>query len=262
MAISKDSADILKTIDIHCHLQHEQFDPDRESVIREAKEKMEFLIVSGARPDWNREAISLAKLHQGFIFATIGMHPMDAQKMTEKEFNDEIDFTVANRENIAGIGEVGLDFHWEKDESKRALQRERFIKYIELAKEINKPLVVHSWNAESEVLKVLQSCDAKSVVLHCFSGNKIVLSGALSSGYYISYSPIIAFSKLHKKLARDTPLDRIMIETDAPYLDPNHGRNVPWNTIIAAEKIASAKNIDVRDVVSAAISNARKVFGI
>lgn len=252
----------IKTMDTHCHLQHSWFDEDRDSVIAEAKKRMHFIIESGARPDWNRGAIALSEKHKGFIYATAGLHPMDAQKASASDFEKEIDFIRESKGKIVGVGEVGLDYHWEKDEKIRALQRERFSRFISLADEIGKPLVIHSWDGEVDAVDILSREASGTVVMHCFSGKKEELLKALDLGYYISFSTQILASKNHRRLAKFTPLERMLLETDAPYLGPNREKNMPWNTLLAAEKIAAVKDVEVGDVVKVALENAKKVFGI
>ncbi len=252
----------MKVIDVHCHLQHEKFTPNRDEVIAEAKEKMEFLIVAGANPEWNRGAISLSEKHKGFIYAVIGLQPVDAVKRSEEEFEEELGFIRKQAKKIVGIGEIGLDYHWIKDDKERAIQRERFEKLLKLAEELKLPVVIHSWDAEAEVVEILSKHNLKAVVMHCFSGSKEVMDRALTLGYYISFSTAIAFSKSAKKLARDCPLDRMLVETDAPYLDPAKGINMPWNTAIVIRKIAESKKISEDDILSKVVENARKIFGI
>jgi len=251
-----------KTVDVHCHLQHEKFTPNRDEVIAEAKQKMEFLIVAGANPEWNRGAITLSEKHKGFIYAVVGLQPVDAIKHSEKEFQEEISFIRKNAKKIVGIGEIGLDYHWVKEEKERELQKERFEALLSLAEELNLPVVIHSWDAEPEAVDVLSKHKLKSVVLHCFSGSKEVMEKALAQGYYISFSTAIAFSKSAKKLARDCPLERMLIETDAPYLDPEKKINMPWNTAIVVKKIAEAKKLPEEAVLSQVVKNAKAVFRI
>ncbi|VVB60551.1 Tat-linked quality control protein TatD [uncultured archaeon] len=252
----------MKVIDVHCHLQHEKFTPNRDEVIAEAKKKMEFLIVAGANPQWNRGAISLSEKHKGFIYAVVGLQPVDAIKHSEKEFAEELEFIRKNAKKIVGVGEIGLDYHWVKDEKEREIQRQRFEKLLSLAEELKLPVVIHSWDAEAEAVEILSRYELKSVVMHCFSGSKEVMEKALAQGYYISFSTTIAFSKTAKKLARDCPLERILVETDAPYLDPAKGINMPWNTAIVIKKIADAKKSAEYEVLSKVVENAKKVFGI
>ncbi len=252
----------MKTIDVHCHLQHEKFTPNRDEVIAEAKKKMQFLVVSGANPEWNRGAISLAEKHGGFIYATIGLQPVDAIKHSEKEFLAELEFIRKNSGNIVGIGEIGLDYHWVKGEKERELQKERFEKLLNLAEELNLPAVIHSWDAEEDAVSLLSRHRLKGVVMHCFSGDKAVMEKALAQGYYISFSTAIVFSKNARKLARDCPLERILVETDAPYLDPEKKINMPWNTTIVIKKIAEAKKLAEEKVLARILENAKSVFGI
>ncbi|MBU4246448.1 MAG: TatD family hydrolase [Nanoarchaeota archaeon] len=252
----------MKYIDIHCHLQHEKFTPNRDEVIREAKEKMEFLIVAGANPQWNRGAITLSEKHNGFIYAVIGLQPVDCVKHSENEFADELEFIRKSAKKIVGIGEIGLDYHWIKDDKERVLQRERFEKLLKLAEELNLPVVIHSWDAESDAVEILSKHNLKAVVMHCFSGSREVMERALARGYYISFSTAIAFSKSAKKLARDCPLERMVVETDAPYLDPEHKINMPWNTEIVIKKISEAKKLPEERILEQIIKNAKMVFGI
>ncbi len=253
----------MKTIDIHCHLQHEHFDKDREKIIREAKDKMHFLIVSGAKQNWNISALELHKKHSNFIYATLGLHPCDAIRTSEKEFENVLEFIVRNKKDIVGIGEIGLDYHWIKEKRSQQKEKEKFKRLLELSKDLRLPVVIHSWDAEAHAVKMLNDEDIKKAVMHCFSGKREDLVRALQSGYYISFSTQILFSKRHKKLAKNTPLNKILIETDAPWLDPNHGRrNMPWNTLIVAEKIATLKKMQTEEVLNQVVGNARDVFGI
>jgi len=252
----------MKYIDIHCHLQHEKFTPNRDDVIAEAKKKMEFLIVAGANPEWNRGAITLSEAHKGFIYSVIGLQPVDAIKHSEKDFLGELECIRKSAKKIVGIGEIGLDYHWIKDDKERAIQRDRFEKLLSLAEELTLPVVIHSWDAESDAVEMLSKHKLAAVVMHCFSGDKVVMEKALSLGYYISFSTAIAFSKSAKKLARDCPLERMLVETDAPYLDPAKGINMPWNTAIVVKKIAEAKKIDEKEILLKVVENAKKLFKI
>lgn len=250
-----------KLTDTHCHIQHEKFKDDLGETISKTEQKMAFTVVSGANKEWNRKAIDISKNSKN-IYATIGLHPIDAEKMSEKEFNEELDFIEKNANNIVAIGEIGLDFHWEKDEKLRVLQKERFVQFLNLSKKINLPVVIHSWDAEKEVLDILEKEKMKKVVMHCFSGNLELMEKALELGYYISISTIILRSKSTRKLARDCPLDKMLLETDAPYLWLDGERNVPWNTEYAAEKIAKIRKITKDEVLDATLNNAKKIFGI
>ena len=253
----------MKTIDCHCHIQDVKYKDDFEEFSRELKEKCLFAIVSGANKQWNRDAIGLAKKYPGLIYATIGLHPIDAVKLSESEFEEELKYIEENVDNIVGVGEIGLDYHWEKDEGKREIQKKRFIEFLRLAKRIDKPVVIHSWDAEDDCVTILKEENMQNVVMHCFSGKRPVMERALSYGYYISFSTNMLFSKLLRKLSRDCPVEKMLIETDAPYLDPNHtGKNMPWNTLLSVKKIAGMKKMDEDVLLKTIIKNAEKVYGI
>ena len=182
--------------------------------------------------------------------------------MSKADFEAELDWIRLNKDKIIGVGEVGLDYHWEKDEKMQALQKERFSQFISLANEINKPIVIHSWDGEADAVDILSREVKVPVVMHCFSGKVDVLLRAIELGYYISFSTQILASKNHRRLAKNTPLEVMLLETDAPYLGPNREKNMPWNTLLAAEKIAVIKGVTVEEVVKVALGNAKKVFGI
>ena len=252
----------LKNItDTHCHIQHEKFKDDLDSVLNEIVGNMAFAIVSGANVSWNRKAIEISSKHKN-IYSTIGLHPMDAAKLTKDEFDNELKFIEKNSSLIVGIGEIGLDWHWEKDDKMRTIQKKRFVAFLTLAKKLGHPVVIHSWDAESDVLDILERENMKKVVMHCFSGNLDELSRALNLGFYISVSTVIMRSKGTRKIARDCPMDRMLLETDAPYLWLNGERNVPWNTEAAAEKIAQIRKITKEEVLDTTLKNAKRVFGI
>ncbi len=250
----------LKPVDTHAHIQHERY-KNREQVIQDTIKKTEFTIISGANREWNREAIKIASKHSN-LYATIGLHPLDAQKLSADEFKKELKYIEDNKDNIVGVGEVGLDHHWEKDEDMRTLQKERFIMFIELANKLNKPLVIHSWDAEPDAIEILKKHAKTSVIMHCFSGKRETLEKCLDLGYYISISTMILMSKNTKKIAKNTPIEKMLLETDAPYLDPDHDINYPWKTELSAKKIADIKDITTEEVIRQTTKNAREVFEI
>ena len=233
-----------KTIDCHCHIQDEKYKNNFCKFAEELKQKCLFVIVSGANKKWNREAIELSKKYPKLIYSTIGIHPIDATKMTENDFEDELKFIQNNKKNIVGIGEIGLDYHWEKDKKIQELQKRRFEQLLCLAIKIKKPVVIHSWDAEEDAINILKKYNLKNTIKHCFSGKRVEMQKAISLGYYISFSTNVLFSKQLRKLAKNCPIENMLIETDAPYMDPNHtGKNMPWNTYLSIKKIAEFKKL-------------------
>ncbi len=251
----------MKLIDIHCHIQHEKY-KDIESVIREASEKMEFIVVSGASSSWNSEAVRISE-ENDFVYSTIGIHPIDCVKMSDAEFNKEMKYIISqvNNKKVVAIGEIGLDYYWFKKEAERELQKKRFLEQIKIARDHGLPIVIHSRDAESETLDILEKENVRDVVMHCFAGKRDSLERSLKNGYYISVSTNIARSKSIKKIARDTPLDKLLIETDAPYMSPVQGEiNYPWNTSVVLNKISEIKKIPEEEILKIVIENAKRIF--
>lgn len=245
-------------IDTHAHLVFPEFDKDREDIIAEARKKMTAIIASSARYDESLKVMELCRKHRGFIFASLGYHPVEGT-----ELEKTIQLIRDSKENIVAVGEVGLDFHWVKDKEKQELQRNVFERFINLAKEIKKPLVIHSWDAERDCYDMVQESGVECI-FHCYSGKKDLAEEIIKSGFFISISTNVMFSKSLRKVARDLPLDRILLETDAPFLDPDRDRkrNVPWNIELSARKIAEIRKISKDIVIKATTENAIKLFGL
>jgi TatD DNase family protein len=261
-------------IDIHAHLCFPEFDSDREKVVKKCEELMTAVIVSSARYDEGLCALKLCKNHKK-LFSTIGYHPTEGGDSPETV----MELIRKNRAKIVGIGEVGLDYHWEKDEKKRERQKEIFSRFISLASKLEKPLVIHSWDAEQDCYEMVKGFN-EPVIFHCFSGQKeLALEILKHSNHFISFSTQILFSKNHRKLAKSVPLERMTLETDAPFLSPikyfqekgekskllagfDPKLNYPWNVRLAAEKIAEIKGIKAGEVLEKTTENAKGVFGL
>lgn len=244
-------------IDIHAHLAFPDFDEDRASVIEKCREELSGVIVSSARYDEGLKALKIQEENPGFIFVTLGYHPTDGGINYEKV----IELIKQNKDKISGVGEVGLDYHWEKDPGKRNGQKMVFQKFIDLAKEINKPLVIHSWDAEWDCFDMIKNSGLK-VVFHCFSGPVELAKQIIDAGFYISMSTHVIFSKHHRKLARIIPMDKLLLETDSPFLDPNKEKNFPWKIKLSAGKIAKINNTTKEEVLENAKKNAVKLFDL
>ncbi len=218
------------------------------------------MIASSARYDEGLKVLSLAEKYPGFIFPSIGFHPVEGGKDPERI----MDLIRKNREKIVSVGEAGLDYHWEKDPAKHEKQREIFSKFIDLAEKLSKPLVIHSWDAESECYEMVKDSNAKCV-FHCFSGKRDLAKEIISREFHISISTQVLFSKNIRKIAKDVPLDKILLETDSPFLSPykdKDPRNYPWNIKLAAEKISEIRRISKEEVLEAAKRNAIGVFDL
>ena len=241
-------------IDIHAHLCFPEFDRDREEIIERAESEIDGIIVTSARFEEGKKTLELVKKHPRFLFATLGYHPTEGT-----DHQGVLKLIEQNKGKIVGIGEAGLDYHWEADLAKRNQQKVIFAKFIELAEELRLPLVIHSWDAEPDCFQMVR--DRKiTCVFHCFSGPVELARQIVDRGFYISFSTHVCFSKRHKKLAKAVPLQRLMLETDSPFLGPDRERNMPWNIKLSAERIANEKGVTKEAVLSAARENSIKVF--
>jgi TatD DNase family protein len=244
-------------IDVHAHLAFPDFDGDRDEVLTRCRKELSAVIVSSARYDEGLKALGIAKANPGFAFVTLGYHPTDGGT----DYDRVLELIRKNENRIVGVGEVGLDYHWEKDLKKRSEQKTVFQEFINLAKELKKPLVIHSWDAEWDCFDMVKD-SGLDCVFHCFSGSEELVQQVVDAGFYISMSTHVVFSKHHKKLAKVIPLDRMLLETDSPFLDPSHKKNYPWNIKLSAGKIAEIKGLTKEEVLKAAKENAIRVFGL
>ncbi len=245
-------------IDVHAHLDFPQFDSDREQIIEKARKGGILVINSGMGPDGIEKTISLVKRYDN-IFATLGLSPQEF----EKEIIDEtVELIRRYRNDILGIGEVGLDYYWIKDPHERRKELENFNRFIELSRELELPLVIHSRDAEEDVINRLKE-ENLPVILHSFSGNPEQAEDAISLGCLISIPASVVYSKKKQKLVEDLPLESIVLETDAPYLSPKpRTRNEPVNIKLTRDKIAKIKGIDKAIVEESTTENAKRFFDL
>jgi TatD DNase family protein len=252
-------------IDVHCHLEQKDYDNDREEVIEKCRKELKAVITSCAHPRDFELTMRLVENHKGFVFASCGIHPEYVKDISEMQKDDFLDLIVKNKEKIVAIGETGLDYWYIKEKEWQERQKELFIELINLAKELDKPLVIHSREVFEETLDVLENNDAEKVNFHMWGANQL-LKRILDNGWYVSMNTIILRSKKHKKIARDIPLERLMLETDSPWLGPKKlmegtdERNDPTSIKIVAEKIAEIKKADFEEVWKKCGENAIDFF--
>lgn len=247
-------------IDIHAHLAFPDFDKDRDLVVAKCKKELSAVVVSSAKYDESLKVLDLASKNKNFLFATLGHHPTEGD-----DYEGVLRLIKQNKDRISGVGEAGLDFHFEQDKNKRKEQEEIFQKFIDLAERLKLPLVIHSWDAENECFEAVKDRDLNAV-FHCYSGSRELAKEILERGFYISISTQVCFSKNHKKLAKTIPLEKMLLETDAPFLSPNktenEKRNFPWNIKISAEKIAEIKKVSKEEILESAKNNAVRLFNL
>ncbi|MEH6946501.1 TatD family hydrolase [Bacillus sp. JJ634] len=251
--------------DTHVHLNAEQFEEDLTEVIKRAQEAgvANMIVVGFDRPTITR-AMELVETYD-FLYAAVGWHPVDAIDMTNADL--EWIESLAAHPKVVAIGEMGLDYYWDK--SPKEIQMEVFRKQIRLARRVKLPIIIHNREATADIITILREEEASLVggIMHCFSGSVETAKECLEMNFYISLGGPVTFknAKKPKEVAAEVPLDRLLIETDCPYLAPHPfrgKRNEPAYVKLVAEQIASIKQVSVEEVARITTENAKKIFGI
>lgn len=247
-------------IDSHCHLDFPKFNRDREETILRARDAgVVGMINSGISLKGNCMSLELAEKYED-IHATLGLSPDIGREGDDKEINAILAQIEANAKKAAGIGEAGLDFQDCKTNEEREKQTASFKKVIELAKDLDKPLVVHARLAEAEVLKLVKGVD--TVIYHCYSGSVETMREIVDMGYYISLATLVCFSEHHQVLATEVPPENLLLETDSPYLSSRKGRNEPAFIVDSIPAVAQLKDMEPAEIAKLATENARRAFNI
>jgi len=250
-------------IDTHCHLDFPQFDSDREEVIRRSKEAgIDYIVNVGSSIKGSQDSLVLAKEHD-FIYATVGIHPHEADN-SDKEALKSVE-SMAGQKKVVAIGEIGLDYY--KNYSQKDNQLRLFKELVVLAKEFNLPLVIHNRQAEPDTLRILKEAMPVKAVLHCFSSGEEFLQECLKLGFFISFTCNITYKKAQnlRRIVELTPLERIFLETDAPFLAPEAlrgRRNEPLQVKTLAQEIAGLKREKLERVAEVTSANAKMFFGL
>jgi TatD DNase family protein len=254
-------------IDVHCHLEQKDYDKDREDIIEKCKKELKAVITCCAHPKDFELTMRLAEKYKNFVFASCGIHPEYVKEVSEKQKDDFLNLIVKNKEKIVAIGETGLDYWYTKEKEWQDKQKELFVELINLAKELDKPLVIHSREVFDETLEVLEDNDTKKVNFHMWGANQL-LQRILDNGWYVSMNTIVLRSKKHRKIARDIPLERLMLETDSPWLAPERlmegkeVRNDPRAIKTVAEKVAEIKKLSFDEIWTECGKNAVNFFNL
>ena len=246
-------------IDSHCHIYYDTFNSDIENVINKAQDAgVKRLICIGVDLESSESCINLANKFKN-VYATIGFHPHES-KLAEPNYLNILS-SMSEDPKVVAIGEIGLDFHYNHSDSD--IQRKVFIQQLELAKSINLPAVVHSRNADNETFEDISSIQNSRGVIHCFASDLKQAERIIKLGYYISFTGLITFVKELVDVVKKIPLNKILIETDSPYLAPipfRGKRNEPKNVIEIAKKIAEIKEVDLKIVAKETTYNTLQLF--
>ncbi|HXG51467.1 MAG TPA: TatD family hydrolase [candidate division Zixibacteria bacterium] len=257
----------MELIDSHAHIQGPEYAGEIEAVLERASAAgvTRVIVVGGAGElASNDAAVDLARRYPG-LYATVGMHPHDAKEVGEEEFR-KLERLVRGP-GVVAVGETGLDYYY--DHSPRAVQRKVFARFISVARRAALPLVVHERNAHRDTADLLLREGEREIrgVIHCFTGDYDAARAYLDLGFFISFSGILTFKNAGalREVARKIPLDRMLVETDSPYLTPvpHRGkRNEPSYVRLVAETVARLKETSLEEVACATTANVKKLFGI
>ncbi len=255
----------MTLIDSHAHIDDQRFASDREQVIQRALEAgIKQLINVGSNLETSKQSVALAEKYP-FIYAAAGVHPHDAKNLPSNYL--KILEEILQKPKVVAVGEIGLDYYYEL--SPRDVQQEVFIEQLNLAKELGKPVIIHLRDAYGDFLDIMRKERLEPIkgVMHCFSGSWEVAEECMQLGFYISFAGPITFdnAKRLREVAKRVPLEKILVETDCPYLTPvpHRGkRNEPAYVRYVAEQIAEIKGLSVEEISRQTVLNTRKLFGI
>jgi TatD DNase family protein len=270
-----------RLVDAHTHLQFENFDKDRDETIKRALDNGVWLVNAGANKELSKQAVEITEKHPTGVWATVGLHPDDAKE----EFDYEFYKGLAQKEKVVGVGECGLDYYRIKpdDAESKVLQKEIFIEQIKLAKEVKKPLVIHCRQAFGDLIEILESnkkfLNDSPGIIHFFTGTAENAEKLLEMGFYFTFGGLITYNRDFDGIIRKIPIERIMVETDAPFVIPRPpsqagacsgvaggpvpvrgGRNEPIFVEYVAKKMAEIKNISLGEVCEKTTANAIDIF--
>ncbi len=249
--------------DSHAHYNDSRFSDDVHDILSVMQENnVSYIMNACSSMDEIPYILELAEKYD-FLYASVGVHPHEAEYMTDKDIELLEDY--AKHPKVKAIGEIGLDYYY--DNSPRELQQKWFSRQIELAQKLDMPIIIHDRDAHRDCLDILNQYRGVHGVFHCYSGSAEMLDEVLDLGLYVAFGGTLTFKKAQRPLeaAKAAPLDRIMIETDCPYLapEPNRGkRNSSLYIHYVAEKLAEIKNMSVSEIEKITTENAKKCFGI
>ena len=248
----------------HAHYDSQQFDDDRDALLNSMQENGVGTIINSAA-DWDSvtEVVELAEKYP-FVYAAVGMHPDEVGDLNEERF--AFMKSQCQKEKVVAVGEIGLDYYW--DNESHDTQKKWFIRQLELARELDLPVIIHSRDAAADTLEIMKE-HAKGLrgVIHCFSYSKELAREYVKMGFYIGIGGVVTFKngKKLKEIAEEIPLDRILLETDCPYLAPvpfRGKRNSSLYIPYIAQEIANLKGITYEEVVAQTEENGKRLFGI
>jgi len=270
----------MKLVDVHAHLDHARFNEDLDEVIERFKKAGgKFIITSGVNRATNRKIIEISEKYPDIVKCSFGIYPIDAlakeleigeaegfaRDLEKFDVDEELAWIEEHKDYCVAIGEIGLDYNWKEFQSEKevTMQKEVFKKCLEIAKKINKPVIIHSRKAELDAIEILEKEDVKKVVMHCFNGKKSLIKRCIANKWYFSVPPIITRLEHFKMLVEMTPIEQLLTETDAPYLSPVAGeRNEPANVAVTIKEISNIKGLSEEETANKILDNFTKLFNL
>ncbi|MCA9553918.1 MAG: TatD family hydrolase [Myxococcales bacterium] len=261
-------------VDVHAHLTHEAFDADRAQVaLRAAEAGVEVVIVNGLEPVSNRQVLALCAEHP-HLKPACGIYPVDAvaHKIDRATWSHpfdppapfdvdaEVSWIDAHADELVAIGECGLDQYWVKDQAEE--QERVFRALCKVAVKHDKPLIIHTRKAEARSLEILQEEGVVKADFHCYGGKLKLAERIAEAGYYLSIPPVVVRAESFQRMAQKLPLERLLTETDCPYMGPDRERNEPANVPLGVAAMAEARGIGAGEMAAAIRENCRRLFGI
>lgn len=248
----------------HAHFDDEAYEKDRDTLLKSLNfHGVEGLVNVGASMASSKQSMELAKKYP-FVYAAVGVHPENVEELSEESLKELEE--MAKREKVVAIGEIGLDYYY--DEVPKDIQKKWFLRQLELAAELKKPVIIHSRDAAQDTMEIMKEYQGKLTgIIHCFSYSKECAEFFMKCGYYLGIGGVVTFSnaKKLKEVVKEAPLERLVLETDCPYLTPTPyrgKRNSSHYLPYVAEEIAKIKEIPVEEVIRVTNQNARKVYQI
>jgi len=249
--------------DTHTHINAEEFGSDRDEVIVRAHEAgVSNMVVVGFDRATIEMAMAIVKEHED-MYAAVGWHPVDAIEMTDEDL--EWIATLLKDPKVIAVGEMGLDYHWDK--SPKDVQKQVFRRQIQLAKAVDMPIIIHNREATEDIVAILEEEQAQDVggIMHCYSSDWEHAKRCLEMNFYISFGGPVTFKNGHlaKEVAKQVPLDKLLIETDCPYLSPHPfrgKRNEPARVRLVAEQMAALRNKSLEEIAEITTNNAKMLF--
>ncbi len=254
---------MIMLFDTHAHLNDDRFNEDRDSVLLSLGENGVGAYCEIGYDMESSERAALLSEKYDFVYGAVGVHPHDSNDMTEEDIPRLRE--LLHRHKVVALGEIGLDYYY--DNSDRPTQRMWFARQLDVAKEENMPVVIHSRDAMADTIDILKSNGGGNGIIHCYSGSKESAKILLNMGYYISFAGPVTFKNAREALEviAYVPMDRLLIETDSPYLAPvpyRGKRNCPVYVAEVAKKVAEIKGITFEEVAEITFANAKKVYAI